>query len=187
MDLSELFEKIQACIIYYFCSKKISICVAGVARSGKTSFCKAFITDDCTKVLKNEPPTTHMRIRKFIKENIHGIMYDIGGNKEYENLANFYYRYASAFFFVVDSSDPSQFPAAKEFLFSIITNNRDIRIPILILCTHNDIEESQMCQEIALEIGVDRLIGRDIACYSISSITGSNFNSVVEWVSKRAK
>lgn len=172
--------------MYYFFSRKLTICVAGPPRSGKTSFCKAFSVDS-TQVLKKEMPTTRVQIRKFMRDSIHGMLYDIGGANEYENLMDFYYRNSEALFFVVDSSDTAQLPAAKRLLGNIIFNNRDIKIPVLVLCTHNDIEDSQTCQEIALEIGIDALLGRDLACYSVSSLTSSNFNAVMSWVSRRAK
>lgn len=104
----------------------------------------------------------------------------------YQNQINFTYRNSNAFFFVIDASDPSSFSVAKTMLSDIIYRNREVSIPLLVLCTHNDIEGFKSSQEIALEIGLDSFLGRDISCYSISSLTLSNFPAIEEWIARHA-
>ncbi|KAI5185239.1 ADP-ribosylation factor-like protein 8 [Nematocida homosporus] len=184
MQITECFERFYSCLVYYFWGKKIKICVAGVSRSGKTSFCRAMIQE---RVLKKEKPTLGIQLRRFVKQGVHGVFYDIGGGEQYQNLVDFHYRLADAFFFVIDSSDSETWSRAKERLNGILSRNKHVRIPILVLCTHNDVDGFGTCQDIALDIGLDSLLGRDIACYSISSQTMSNFAAVEEWIVKHAK
>ncbi|KAI5180938.1 ADP-ribosylation factor-like protein 8 [Nematocida sp. AWRm80] len=184
MNIKECIERTKNCFTYYFFGRKIKICMGGVSGSGKTSFCKAF-----TKkyVLKKERSTQGMRMHKFIKEGVHGTFYDIGGGREYENLLDFNYKNSNVLFFVVDASSPETFPSAREMLESLLYRNKGKKSPILILCTHNDVDGAVLCQDLALELGIDSLLGRDISCYSISSLTLSNFTAVEEWIQKRAK
>lgn len=183
MQVVECFESIWRCMQYYICGKKIKICIAGPAGSGKTSFCKAFLNQ---RILKKERATPGVQSRKFVRNGIQGIFYDIGGSITYQNQINFTYRTSQAFFFVVDASDPTTFSAAKTMLSDIVYRNRAINSPILVLCTHNDIEGYKSSQDIALDIGLDSFLGRDISCYSISSLTLSNFAAVEEWITKHA-
>lgn len=183
MQMIECLETFWRCLQYYVWGKKIKICVAGPSSSGKTSFCKAFLNQ---RILKKERPTPGIQSWRFIRNSIQGIFYDIGGGNTYQNQINFTYRTSEAFFFVVDASDPTSFSTAKTMLSDIIYRNREINSPILVLCTHNDIEGFKSSQDIALDIGLDAFLGRDISCYSISSMTLSNFSAVEEWITRHA-
>lgn len=184
MKIEECVTKIKDCILYYFIGKKIKISVGGISKSGKTSFCKAF-TDK--KVLKKERTTLGIHTRPFIKDGVRGSISDIGGASEYTNIMDYMYRNSDAHIFFVDASVPSELSNAKHMFEGLLKRNHRISIPILIMCTHNDVKGFMSCQDIALEMGLDRFIGRDIACYSTSSLTRSNFTAVEEWIIKRAK
>lgn len=184
MNIRECIRKTQECLVYYFTGKKIKISLGGVAKSGKTSFSKSF-TDK--KVLKKEKPTLGTYTRLFFKNGVRGMLIDIGGSEAYSNLMDYTYRNSDAHFFFVNASSPQEFLSSKRMFEGLIKRNQAINIPILILCTHNDINGFKTCQEIALEMGLDRFIGKDIGCYSISSLTRSNFTAIEEWIGRRAK
>jgi len=185
MGVTECLERVKECLMYYFFSKKIRLCVVGLPNSGKTSFCKAYVGE---AVLKKERPTMGVRKQKWVKNGIHGVFYDIGGNARYENLLNINCKHADALIFVVDASDTSTLKNSKRLLDMIMKRNRKSPLPLLVLCTHNDIDGFERCQNIALELSLDSLLGgRDISCYSISSITLSNFPVVDEWIEGHAK
>ncbi|OAG31688.1 ADP-ribosylation factor-like protein 8 [Nematocida displodere] len=184
MQLGECIEETKSCLAYYLWGKKITICVAGTTGAGKTSFCKAFLEK---RVLQKERPTIGMKQSKFLKNGIQGTFYDTGGALEYTNIIDFNYRLSNALIFVVDASSPEGLHDAKEMLSSLVYRNKHVKIPMLVACTHNDVEDSETCQTIALELRLDSLIGREISCYSVSSITMSNFGAVEEWVARHAK
>ncbi|KAI5170591.1 ADP-ribosylation factor-like protein 8 [Nematocida sp. LUAm3] len=184
MQIKKCLEEIKNYFHYYFWNKKIKICVAGAKKSGKTSFCKAFTNQS---VLKKEKPTKGRNIRKFLKKGIQGTLYDIGGAPEYANVTDLSYRSADVLFFVVDASSPELFQDAKEILGAILYRNKHRKAPVLVLCTHNDLSDSKTCQDIALELSLDSYLGRDLSCYSVSSLTLSNFTSVEEWIYRHAK
>lgn len=184
MQITVCFEAVKNCLSYYFLGKKIRICVTGVPRSGKTTFCKAFVGQP---VLRKERPTRGVRVWKFAKNDMHGTLYDIGGAQEYVNLAEHNYRNADALVFVLNATESASFADARERLAGLLCRNKKTKIPILILCTHNDVEGFETCQRIALELGLDSLMTRDVSCYSVSSITLSNFDAVAVWVARYAK
>ncbi|KAH9385422.1 ADP-ribosylation factor-like protein 8 [Nematocida major] len=184
MKIKECLVETKNCLVYYFLGLKISVCLIGPPKSGKTSFCKAYSN---RKVLSKERPTMGMRTRAFVKNGIKGTFSDIGGAPEYSNLWDFSYRSSKALFFFVDASDPSSFYSAKCMLQRLLEKNKHVDIPILVLCTHNDTNGFVKCQSIALELSLDSFLGKDISCYSISSLTLSNFAAVEEWIAKHAK
>ncbi|KFG27106.1 uncharacterized protein NESG_00181 [Nematocida ausubeli] len=184
MSIADCIVQTKNCLVYYFFGKKIKICLCGPSRSGKTSFYKAF-TD--RKVLKKEPVTIGSRMLHFTKNGIRGTFFDIGGAAEYSNLRDFSYRNSNALIFFVDSSNPQSFVDAKSMLQGLLNKNKRKKLPILILCTHNDIDGFTSCQDIALQLSLDSFLGKDISCYSISSLTLSNFAAVEEWIVRHAK
>lgn len=184
MNIKECLIKAKECLTYYFFGRKITISLIGLPKSGKTSFYKLYTEQ---KVLKKERPTTGSRSRPFVKNGIRGTFYEIGGAAQYSNLRDFSYRNSDALFFFVDASDPGSFSDAKEMLCGLIHRNRHVRIPILVLCTHNDKNGYVKCQNIALELSLDSLLGRDLSCYSVSSLTRSNLPAVEEWITKHSK
>ncbi|KAI5191769.1 ADP-ribosylation factor-like protein 8 [Nematocida minor] len=184
MHIKECLIELKNCLIYYFLGKKIKISLCGLSKSGKTSFCNAY---NGRKVLKKERPTHGSRKRPFVKNGIRGMFNDIGGAVEYTNLMDFSYRSSDALFFFVNASEPSEFSNAKHMLLGLLDRNKKVNVPILIMCTHNDIHGYAKCQNIALEMCLDSFLGKDISCYSISSLTLSNFAAVEEWITKHAK
>lgn len=182
--LQGCLNRIKECIKFYCLGKSVKVCVAGPPGSGKTAFCKAFISGVFDSGTRS---TAGMKPRKFAKEELKGVFYDIGGGPEFQNLADFYYRTSNVLLFFLDSTNPSQFDKAKEMLRGLLYRNRKLNNPILVLCTHNDLENSLKCKDIVLNIGLDALLDREVACYSISSTTQSNFDLVLAWLQKNAK
>ncbi|EIJ88682.1 ADP-ribosylation factor-like protein 8 [Nematocida parisii] len=184
MGIRECLIETRNCLNYYFFGKKIKICLCGPSKSGKTSFYKAFTEK---KVLKKEPSTIGSRTRHFTKNGLRGLFFDIGGAAEYNNLRDLCYRKSNALLFFVNASDPDSFIDAKTMLLGLLNRNKRKNMPILILCTHNDVEGFVDCKNIALHLSLDSFLGKDIACYSISSLTLSNFTAVEEWIMMHAK
>lgn len=184
MPISRCIEDFKDCLRYYLFGRKIEVCVVGPEGSGKTAFCRAFISGRFDSRVHS---TAGVKARHFKREGLKGTFYDVGGRDNFANLWDFYYRNSDALLFVVSSVKGTDFDQSKEMLRGLLYRNRKINNPILVVCTHSDLEHTLKCKDIALNIGLDALLDRDVACYSVSSVTKSNFDIVQEWLAKNAR
>jgi ADP-ribosylation factor-like protein 8 len=168
-------------IKYSLCGSSVKVCVVGPSGSGKTVFCKCFSGGQFDRAPRE---TAGVKTRKFGREGMNGVFYEVGGSEEFINLTDIYYRKSDVLFFMVDATAPERFDDAKELLRGLLYRNRKLSKPILVLCNKNDMEGAQKCRDIILSIGLDALMDRNVSCYSISSKTGSNFKLVLEWMRK---
>ncbi|XP_038615365.1 ADP-ribosylation factor-like protein 9 [Tachyglossus aculeatus] len=128
---------------------KKQVLVLGLDGAGKTSVLHSLATN---RVQRCSTPTQGFNAVCIHTERGQLDFLEIGGSEPFRSYWNMYLSRGLVLIFVVDSADPSRFPAAKRHLHQLI--QKDVSLPLVVLANKQDLEGASFITDIhdALEL-----------------------------------
>src|SRR3989338_9499596 len=97
-----------------------------------------------------------------------------------------YCRGVNAIMFVLDAADPEKFDTARKELHDLIQKPPLAGIPLLVVGNKSDREDAVRSeQELSTIMQLHTIRDREVACYSISALNGTNIDRTLEWLIDR--
>ncbi|VDM07472.1 unnamed protein product [Wuchereria bancrofti] len=165
------------------------IVIVGLDNAGKTTFLEQIKS----RFIKNYQMLNPLKITSTVGLNgrisagtivlgsVRLSFWDLGGQEELQSLWHKYFEDSQALIFVVDSCDSDRFPEVSE-AFKLIMNSEAVqKMPVLVACNKNDIEECTGTEIIRVLTTDDRHMG-DLALIPISALQGLNIDRCMRWL-----
>ncbi|CAG9321780.1 unnamed protein product [Blepharisma stoltei] len=167
-----------------FWSRKLEISIVGLQNAGKTTFVSALATSEFDD---DTIPTIGFNHRKVKKGGVELQIWDLGGQPKFRDSWEKYCRNVDCIVFVVDSADFGNFDIAKAQLQKLLMWPSLVGIPLLVIGNKNDLEGALNEEEIISTLTLMSVIGRPVACYSVSSKDMNNLDMVLRYFAKLPK
>ncbi|EJW04883.1 small GTP-binding protein domain [Edhazardia aedis USNM 41457] len=160
-------------------TKEVRILFFGLENSGKST-CISELFEETKKPRKS---TNHIVISKYEKPKHTFICFDTPGKKENRYKVNRYVNKSNILVFCVDASpNATDYQEACDFLHDILYKNTWNRSPLLVLSTKNDVPNAHDARDIVIQLNLNSVGDREVACFSISALNGSNISEVYNWI-----
>ncbi|ORY77412.1 ADP-ribosylation factor family protein [Protomyces lactucae-debilis] len=163
---------------------EMEVTLVGLQNSGKSTLLHVLAGGVFTE---DTIPTVGFNMRKVTKGRVTMKCWDLGGQPRFRSMWERYCRNVTAIVFVVDSADASKLATAGTELHGLVRKDTLKGIPLLVLANKNDLPGHLTVDEVIEKLGLSKVEGREVSCYSISVKEGKNLDCVVEWLMRRGK
>ena len=126
-------------------------------------------------------------MRKVTRGGVTIKLWDLGGQPRFRSMWERYCRGVGAVVFVADAADPGSLDAARAELHDLLSRPSLAGTPLLVLGNKNDLPGALAAADLADNLELSRLGGREVAAYSISCKSQAGVNLVLDWLTKHAK
>ncbi|GAA5945590.1 hypothetical protein JCM1841_000130, partial [Sporobolomyces salmonicolor] len=123
-----MFQALLNWLRSLFWSTTLDCALIGLQNAGKTSLVNVLAHGQFSQSMI---PTIGFNLRKVQKGNVTLKLWDIGGQPRFRSMWERYCRGVSAIVWVLDSADPSTFPAARAELHALLEKGVLGGIPLL--------------------------------------------------------
>ncbi len=152
----------------------VKLLLMGSGGSGKTTMGKvleSIIAEEFENNLiacHEYKPTPGVAFYKIPFENIHAILWELGGQKRYRPLWNLWWAGSKGAFLLVDSTASSQIIEESKLILKLLKET--INVPFVVCANKQDLPAALKPEEIAKILGIEN----NIPVIGTSSITGLN-------------
>lgn len=160
-------------------SRELDISVVGLQNAGKSTFVNVLATnqfDDDTI------PTIGFNFRQVKKGGVQIKLWDLGGQPRFRDSWEKYCRNVNCIIYVVDSADFGNLDVARSQLHQLLAWPSLGGTPLLVLGNKSDLEGALNEEELVSQLNLSSVIGRPVACYSISSKNLTNIDVVLRYL-----
>ncbi|GAA5879697.1 hypothetical protein JCM5296_001910 [Sporobolomyces johnsonii] len=178
-----MFQALLNWLRSLFWSTTLDCALIGLQNAGKTSLVNVLAHGQFSPSMI---PTIGFNLRKVQKGNVTLKLWDIGGQPRFRSMWERYCRGVSAIVWVLDSADPSTFPAARAELHALLEKGVLVGIPLLVLANKNDVEGCAKVEEVIDALDLASIANREVSCYSISAKSQRNLDITLAWLMKRS-
>lgn len=178
----------------YTQSPEYSILILGLDNAGKTTLIEEF-KELYIPNYKKVPaarilPTVGQNVATLVLDGVYLKFWDVGGQDALRELWDEYYDLSHGIVFVIDSCDTERLVECKEVLTKIVTDDKLVGVPVLMLANKQDLNvENKM--DIAkfkdfFNPIAELLNAQDSKVMPISALTGEGVKEAVQWIRDRA-
>lgn len=167
--LAKLFGKVN---------RKVNIAMGGLDNAGKTSILSFLKKGEFCETIA----TMGVNHENFKLGKLSMSVMDLGGQEVFRHFWPAYIERADILVFVVDSSDITRLPLAKDIFHKAINNYCNPDIPILVLATKQDLPNVCSLAYIIHLFQLTGLFDRTIHVQKASSITGLGIYEAFQWI-----
>ena len=162
-----------------FWAEELDITVVGLHNAGKTSLSRVLAGEE--RII--EPiPTLGFNVKRVTGSNGSIKCWDLGGQSRFRSMWERYCRGVRAIVFMIDCSDRTSMPTAKEELHALLGKPNLGGIPLLVLGNKSDLLNHADIDEITKALNLDVLVDREVSCYTISTKDEVNIEAVLQWL-----
>ncbi|OWB53796.1 hypothetical protein B5S27_g5405 [[Candida] boidinii] len=175
-------------------NEKYSVLILGLDNAGKTTFLEKLKS----LYIENYKEIPSERILPTVGQNIGTIPYDkscqikfwdVGGQDSLRDLWHEYYENCHGIVFVIDSTDKERLIECQKALSTVVTNEMNEGIPILMLANKQDVKkddklEVEDIKEI-FNVIAEHLSARDSRVLPISAKNGEGVKEAIDWLAIR--
>lgn len=104
------------------------ICLVGLDNAGKTTILYQFLMNEVV----HTSPTIGSNVEEVVWNNIHFIMWDLGGQESLRTAWNTYYSNTEFILLVVDSTDRERLTITKEELHKMLQSDELCKASVLV-------------------------------------------------------
>lgn len=104
------------------------ICLVGLDNAGKTTILYQFLMNEVV----HTSPTIGSNVEEVVWNNIHFIMWDLGGQESLRTAWNTYYSNTEFILLVVDSTDRERLSITKEELHKMLQSDELCKASVLV-------------------------------------------------------
>jgi len=155
------------------------IFIFGLSKVGKTTIIKVI---QCHQN-KSTIPTFNVDISQILFNNISLITYDAPGQTKFQDFWKPYLKNLNGLVFVLDITDQSTFPQAREILHSIANKPNLRNLPLLIIYNKIDLMTPNV-EKINDALGIDDLGERVCKYFLTSALTNEGVVNAFTWLTK---
>ena len=167
-----------------FWNQDLEIAIVGLQNAGKTTFVNTLATSEFDE---ETIPTIGFNFRQLNKGRTTLRMWDLGGQPKFRQTWERYCRNTDCIIFVVDSADFGNIELAKTQLHQLLSWPSLQGIPLLVLGNKNDLDGALNEEELITSLSLQQVIGRGVACYSVSSKNCVNIDTTLRYLTTLPK
>merc|ERR1711910_25359 len=131
------------------------ICLVGLDNAGKTTILYQFLMNE-----------------EVVWNNIHFIMWDLGGQESLRTAWNTYYSNTEFILLVVDSTDRERLSITKEELHKMLQSDELNKASVLVFANKQDVEGCMTAAEISKQLNLQSLRSHKWQIQSCCALTG---------------
>ena len=134
----------------YLVFSEHKICLVGLDNAGKTTILYQFLMNEVV----HTSPTIGSNVEEVVWNNIHFIMWDLGGQESLRTAWNTYYSNTEFILLVVDSTDRERLTITKEELHKMLQSDELCKASVLVFANKQVLSRSLLfsCEGAALEV-----------------------------------
>lgn len=171
-------------LLSLFYSQELELTLIGLQNSGKSTLLQVLSGSEFSA---DTIPTVGFNMRKVVRGRVTMKCWDLGGQPRFRGMWERYCRNVNAIVFLIDSADHAKLETASVELHSLMTKDTLKGIPLLVLANKSDLLGAITVDEAIEKLGLGKVEGREVSCYSISVKEGRNLDCVVEWLLRKGK
>lgn len=161
--------------------KAISLFLFGLDAAGKTTFVD-YVTQE--KFL-DHLPTIGVSITNIMLGNINFVFEDLGGQEAYRINWKGYWKDPDFMLFMVDATDATRFPEAREYLWSVIKSSESAKIPLAVISSKNDLPEAVSMENIQDALDLWSIKDRLFGIFDVSVKSKTNIEKVLNFIASQ--
>lgn len=160
-------------------SKEKKVLFLGLDNAGKTSIINALhdVSVYCVA------PTRGFNIRPTQIDNVNFQVWDIGGQRSFRSRWENFFDNVQGLVWVIDSSDNKRMFETGLELSALLSNQKLLRLPVLILANKSDLVTSLSPEDITIELELHGIRDRIWKIQGCSAITKEGLEEGLKWMS----
>lgn len=164
-----------------FWKQELEISIIGLHNAGKSTFVNVLATSEYEE---ETIPTVGFNFRQVKKGGVTLKLWDLGGQPQFRQSWEKYCRSTDCIIFAVDSADYGNLEVAKAQLHKLLAWPSLMGIHLLVLGTKSDLEGALNEEELITSLSLQQIVGRQVACYSVSAKNMSNIDVVMKYLGR---
>lgn len=121
-------DKCQYSKVLHSCFPEHKLCLVGLDNAGKTTILYQFLMNEVV----HTSPTIGSNVEEVVWNNLHFIMWDLGGQESLRTAWNTYYSNTEFILLVVDSTDRERLTITKEELHRMLQSDELCKASVLV-------------------------------------------------------
>jgi len=167
----------------FFGNEEHKICLVGLDNAGKTTILYQFLMNEVV----HTSPTIGSNVEEVVWNNIHFIMWDLGGQESLRTAWNTYYSNTEFILLVVDSTDRERLSVTKEELHKMLESDELCKASVLVFANKQDVEGCMSATEISKQLNLPNLRSHKWQIQSCCGLTGEGLYQGLEWIASNIK
>ncbi len=131
-------------------------------------------------------PTVGYNLKRVQEGRVTLKCWDLGGQPRFRTMWERYCRGTTAIIFVVDATDRTALPEARDELHALLAHHTLDGIPLLILGNKCDVPDALSNDELIKRLGLDDINRRELTCMLVSAKEERNLDVILKWLVGRA-
>jgi len=174
-----LFSKIWS----YFGTEEHKIVIIGLDNAGKTTILYQFLMNEVV----HTSPTIGSNVEEVIWNNIHFIMWDLGGQQSLRAAWSTYYCNTEFVIVVIDSTDRSRLDLSREELYKVLNNEELSSAAVLVYANKQDMKGALTAAEISKHLNLTSIKKQQWHIQACCALTGEGLYQGLEWICSQLK
>lgn len=167
----------------WFSNDEHKVIIVGLDNAGKTTILYQFLMSEVV----HTSPTIGSNLEEVVWNNIHFLMWDIGGQESLRSAWNTYYTNTEYLIVVVDSTDRERLAVTKAELYNML-NHEDLRqAGVLIFANKQDIKGSMSVAEISEQLNLTSIKDHGWHIQACCALTGEGLYQGLEWITNHIR
>jgi len=166
-----------------FGNEEHKICLVGLDNAGKTTILYQFLMNEVV----HTSPTIGSNVEEVVWNNIHFIMWDLGGQESLRTAWNTYYSNTEFILLVVDSTDRERLSITKEELHKMLQSDELCKASVLVYANKQDVAGCMTAAEISKQLNLQSLRSHKWQIQSCCALTGEGLYQGLEWIASNIK
>jgi len=161
-----------------FGHEEFKVCICGLDNAGKTTILYQILLKDVVVT----SPTIGSNVEEVVYNNVHFVMWDIGGQESLRSSWHTYYTNTKTMMLVIDSSDHERLPLIKTELYQMLSHEDLKNTTILVLANKQDVKGAMTAGEISEKLNLPSLKQHAWHIQPCCALTGEGLYSGLDWM-----
>uniref|UniRef100_A0A6A7GBB4 ADP-ribosylation factor-like protein 5B n=2 Tax=Hirondellea gigas TaxID=1518452 RepID=A0A6A7GBB4_9CRUS len=166
-----------------FGTEEHKIVIVGLDNAGKTTILYQLLMNEVV----HTSPTIGSNVEEVVWNNLHFIMWDLGGQEVLRAAWNTYYTNTEFIILVVDSTDRERVCLTKEELYRLLAHEELSRAAVLIYANKQDVTGSMTAAEISNLLNLTSIKKHKWQIQACCALTGEGLYQGLEWIGSTLK
>ncbi|XP_050423967.1 ADP-ribosylation factor-like protein 5A [Adelges cooleyi] len=174
-----LFSKIWS----YFGTEEHKIVIIGLDNAGKTTILYQFLMNEVV----HTSPTIGSNVEEVVWNNIHFIMWDLGGQQSLRAAWSTYYCNTEFVIVVIDSTDRNRLDLSREELYKVLNNDELSSAAVLVYANKQDMKGAMSAADISKHLNLTSIKKQQWHIQACCALTGEGLYQGLEWICSQLK
>jgi len=166
-----------------FGNEEHKICLVGLDNAGKTTILYQFLMNEVV----HTSPTIGSNVEEVVWNNIHFVMWDLGGQESLRTAWNTYYSNTEFIILVIDSTDRERISVSKEELHRMLESDELHKASVLVFANKQDVAGCMTATEISQQLSLQNLRKHQWQIQACCGLTGEGLYQGLEWIASKIK